>query len=82
LLFALFRWRTGGIVGLIAIHALWDLETVLLVASSSQEILSDLRPEIPYPALMFAGLAMFLLAPLYLWLLHPYAARILHGKAI
>jgi hypothetical protein len=27
LLFALIRWRAGGILGLIILHGLWDLET-------------------------------------------------------
>jgi membrane protease YdiL (CAAX protease family) len=41
LLFALIRWRAGGILGLVAIHALWDLETVLLVADSNAEIIGQ-----------------------------------------
>ena len=33
LLFALIRWRAGGILGLIIFHGLWDLETVWLVTN-------------------------------------------------
>lgn len=39
-LFALIRWRAGGIVGLIALHGLWDLEVVWLVSTSNAEILA------------------------------------------
>ncbi len=81
LLFALLRWRTGGIVGLIFIHALWDLETFLLVASSNQEILDAIPPAIPHPAVTLLGFAMLLLAPIYLWLIHPFAGRFLHKSA-
>src|SRR5512141_1552263 len=41
LLFALLRRRGGGILGLVVLHALWDLETVLLVADSNAAILGS-----------------------------------------
>jgi len=75
LLFAQIRWRAGGILGLILIHGLWDLETVLLVASSNEQILSIGRPEIPHPFLVILGLVLMLIVPLYLGWLHPRLAH-------
>jgi membrane protease YdiL (CAAX protease family) len=78
LIFALFRWRAGGIVGLIALHGLWDLQGVLLVADSNDQVLSWGRPEIQYPALMWVGLALMVGVPIYLWKIYPKVAARLH----
>ncbi len=51
LVFALLRWRVGGILGLIVLHGLWDLHAVLLVADSNAQVLSWGRPEIPHPGI-------------------------------
>jgi len=75
LIFALIRWRAGGISGLIAVHALADLETVWLVADSNAVILGQGRPLVTSLPLMLAGLALLVLLPLYLWRLHPWLAR-------
>ena len=67
LIFALIRWRAGGILGLIVLHALYDLESVLLVSDSNDQV-TNLRPEIPYPVLLIVGFVlMTLVVPLYLW---------------
>jgi len=71
LVFALLRWRGGGILGLIVLHGLWDLQAVLLVADSNAQVLSWGRPEIPHPAWMLVGLALMVLVPVYLWVIHP-----------
>jgi protein-S-isoprenylcysteine O-methyltransferase Ste14/membrane protease YdiL (CAAX protease family) len=71
LIFALMRWRAGGIVGLIVVHGLMDLQAALLVSDSNVEIISQGRPEIPYPALLVLGLVLLVLLPIYLWKLHP-----------
>jgi membrane protease YdiL (CAAX protease family) len=71
IIFALLRWRAGGILGLIVIHGIWDLQAVLLVAESNAEVLARGRLEIPYPILLWTGLAMMLFVPVYLWKIHP-----------
>jgi membrane protease YdiL (CAAX protease family) len=72
LIFALIRWRAGGILGLIVLHALYDLETLLLVTDSNAQIANLSRPEIPYPILTIAGLIMMLVIPFYLWKFYGY----------
>jgi membrane protease YdiL (CAAX protease family) len=71
LVFALFRWRAGGILGLIILHALWDLQGTLLVANNSAAILEQGRPAISSPPVMWIGLALLVFVPFYLWLIHP-----------
>ena len=68
LVFALIRWRAGGILGLILLHALWDLETVWLVAGSNAQVLGDLS-QITFTSRLLAALGTLLLVlvPLYLW---------------
>jgi membrane protease YdiL (CAAX protease family) len=85
LVFALFRWRGGGIVGLILVHGLWDLENVFLVADSNVEILSSgsLNPtkiSIANPVVMWLGTALLILVPVYLWKIHPLVERFVHDK--
>jgi membrane protease YdiL (CAAX protease family) len=75
LLFALMRLRGGGIIGLIILHALWDLETVGLVSDSSTAILNPTAISIPYPALMWMGTVLLLLVPVYLGWIHPRFER-------
>lgn len=72
LLFALLRWRGGGILGLIVFHGLWDLETVWQVSDSNAQTLGNLS-QITFtnPALVWLGTLLLILVPLYLWLLHP-----------
>ncbi len=38
LLYALLRWRAGGIVRLIVLHGLWDLQNVLFISESQVNI--------------------------------------------
>ena len=71
LLFALIRWRGGGIVGLILLHGLWDLETVLLVADSNAAILSGGEIAFKSPLLVWLGTLVLFLVPVYVWKLHP-----------
>jgi membrane protease YdiL (CAAX protease family) len=72
LVFGLLRWRAGGILGLIVLHGLWDLQTVLMVANDSAAILAMGRPEFSQPALVWVGTLLLVLVPLYLWLIHPH----------
>lgn len=76
LLFALIRWRAGGIIGLILLHGLFDLETVLMVADSNQAVLNAGSPALLHPGMMLLGLALLLLLPFYLWLIHPRLWRV------
>lgn len=78
LLFALIRWQSGGILGLIAIHALWDLETVLLVADSNAEILGPEMFSFKNQTLIWLGTILLILTPIYLWKIHPIVQRRYH----
>ena len=81
LLFALLRWRAGGILGLIILHALWDIETVVLVSGSNAEILDEIK-NISFTnlALVWIGTLLLFGVPLYVWLLHPRLERWLRLK--
>jgi len=74
LLYALIRWRGGGIVGLIILHALWDLETVLLVADSNAAILDLEAFTFRSELLIWLGTLLLVLVPVYVWKLHPWVA--------
>jgi membrane protease YdiL (CAAX protease family) len=74
LLFALIRWRGGGIIGLIILHGLWDLETVLLVADSNPAILNAGAIAFKSEWLVWLGTLLLLLVPVYVWKLHPCLA--------
>ena len=71
LLFALLRWRGGGIVGLIVLHALWDLETTLLLSSSNAEILDLEKITIANRGLVLLGTVLLILVPVYVWKIYP-----------
>jgi membrane protease YdiL (CAAX protease family) len=74
LIFALLRWRAGGIVGLILLHGLFDMQSFLIVSDSNRVVLNTLdstRPEIINPISTFLGVGLILFIPLYLWLLYP-----------
>jgi membrane protease YdiL (CAAX protease family) len=75
LLFALIRWRAGGILGLIVIHAVWDLETVLLVADSNAEILSPGMFSLRNQTMIWLGTTLLILVPIYLWKIYPVIQR-------
>jgi membrane protease YdiL (CAAX protease family) len=71
LLFALIRWRGGGIVGLILLHGLWDLQAVLLVAESNAAILNAGEIIFKSEPLVWLGTLLLFLVPVYMWKLHP-----------
>lgn len=79
LLYALIRWRGGGIVGLIILHALWDLETVLLVADSNAAILDLETITFRSELLVWLGTLLLVLVPVYVWKLHPWVVARLGG---
>lgn len=76
LIFALIRWRAGGIIGLIVLHGLWDLQGVLLVTDSNAQVANMARPEIPYPVLTVVGLLLMAAIPFYLWLFYKHPTRV------
>ena len=80
LLFAQIRWRGGGIVGLIVLHGLWDLETVWLVADSSSAIFNHGVVAFRYPVLVYLGTLLLLLVPVYLAWVHPRIGRIMRRR--
>jgi len=75
LLFAQIRWRGGGIVGMIVLHGLWDLETVWLVADANSAIHNPGAVTFRYPALVNLGTLLLLLVPVYLAWVHPRIER-------
>lgn len=75
LVFALFRWRTGSILGIIFIHGLYDLETIFLVGNSNAEILGSGQPGFSNVSVMLSGWVFMIFVPIYLWLIHPYFQR-------
>lgn len=75
LLFALMRWRGGGIIGLIVLHGLWDLETVWLINDSNVAILDINRIALANPARAWLGFVLLLLVPVYLYWGYPILER-------
>jgi membrane protease YdiL (CAAX protease family) len=78
LLYAQIRWRAGGIIGLIVLHALWDLENVFLEIDSSTAINNPGAVAFRYPAGVWLGTALLLLVPVYLAWIHPRIRRSTH----
>lgn len=72
LVFALIRWRAGGILGLILVHGLMDFTGLLLLPST--DVVGLDRPDVPHPAWMFLGLALIFAVPIYLWKIHPWVS--------
>jgi protein-S-isoprenylcysteine O-methyltransferase Ste14/membrane protease YdiL (CAAX protease family) len=70
LVFALIRWRAGGILGAIVTHGAIDFFAVLLMPTL--DVTSLVGKDIfTHPTWMAAGLVLILFVPLYLWLLYP-----------
>jgi membrane protease YdiL (CAAX protease family) len=82
LLFALLRWRSGGIVGLIVLHALWDLETVWLVNDSNAAILDINKIALANPVMTWLGFALLVLVPVYLYWGHPRLERYKQSRTL
>ena len=68
LIFAVIRWRAGGIVGLILTHGLIDVGALWMLPELRLEELG--RPEITHPGYLLLGYALILAIPLYLWQSH------------
>ncbi len=65
-LFAAIRWRTGGIVGLIVVHALYDLSVVAIVPDLGMDYLIG-QVQIHSWFLVAIGYAMMIGTGIYLW---------------
>jgi membrane protease YdiL (CAAX protease family) len=74
LIFALARWRSEGILGLILGHGLIDFLAAQMLPAI--DVVSLGRPEISCMACMLSGLALIAATPIYFWKIHP----ILEGK--
>jgi membrane protease YdiL (CAAX protease family) len=80
LIFALIRRRTGGILGAVLVHGLMDFTSALLLPLQNIDWAGLGRPDIAHPSWMILGLVLIAAPPIYLWLLHPCAKRLLHRK--
>jgi membrane protease YdiL (CAAX protease family) len=69
LVFALLRWRSGGILGAILVHGLMDFAGMLLLPNS--DVVSLNHPNIAHPFWMIFGLVLIIAPPIYLWLFLP-----------
>jgi membrane protease YdiL (CAAX protease family) len=64
-IFAVIRWRAGGIIGLIIIHGLMDVIAAIMLPDI--DILQLGRPNLTSPLMLIAGYALILIVPIYLW---------------
>jgi membrane protease YdiL (CAAX protease family) len=65
LIFAVIRWRAGGIVGLIIVHGLMDVIAAIMLPDI--DILQLGRPNLTSPLMLIVGYALILIIPIYLW---------------
>lgn len=63
IIFALIRWRAGGILGLILVHGLIDITAVHMLPEAP----FAQQPQVASPWLIAAGYALLLAVPVYLW---------------
>jgi membrane protease YdiL (CAAX protease family) len=75
LIFALLRWRTGGILGAVLVHGLMDFAGTLLLPTTDVVSMGLSRPDILHPAWMIVGLVLIIAPPLILWLFYPRVKR-------
>jgi membrane protease YdiL (CAAX protease family) len=71
--FALIRWRAGGILGLILSHGLMDFAGAQMLPDT--DVLALGRPAIIYSFLMVLGPGLLLIVPVYLWKIYPFTLR-------
>jgi membrane protease YdiL (CAAX protease family) len=77
-IFAVIRWRAGGIIGLIIMHGLIDVLASLMLPDL--DILKLGRPVISSPLMLIVGYALILIVPIYLWKF--YHPRSFHWRLI
>jgi len=77
MIFALARWRTGGILGLVLAHGLIDFLAAQMLPTMD---VADLgRPGISCAICMLLGLTLIVITPIYFWKLHPILERKITG---
>ena len=64
-IFAVIRWRAGGIVGLIVVHALMDVIASLTLPGLEMQQLRQIT--LSFPLMLVIGYALILFVPIYLW---------------
>ena len=78
LIFAVIRWRAGGIVGLILIHGMIDILAIEIQTPLDPQQLHQVQIE--QPLLVVLGYLLLLGPVLYLWKLHPKAKSSMDGS--
>jgi len=78
LIFAVIRWRAGGIVGLILIHGMIDIPAIEIQTPLDPQQLHQVQIE--QPLLVVLGYLLLLGPVLYLWKLHPKAKSSMDGS--
>lgn len=71
-IFAVIRWRAGGIVGLIIVHGLLDVISSLMLPDMN--LLQLGRPQFTSPFMLIAGYGLILSVPIYLWKIYDVIA--------
>ncbi len=77
-IFAVIRWRAGGIVGLIIVHGLMDVIASLMLPGFEMQQLRQIT--LSSPLMLIIGYSLILLVPIYLWKI--YHASIYVGRPI
>jgi membrane protease YdiL (CAAX protease family) len=79
IIFAMIRWRAGGIVGLIFVHGLIDVVSLRMLPEEFEFTMGQVI--IPHPGLAILSILVLLSIPLYLWLGHPVVKRLMARTA-
>jgi hypothetical protein len=74
-IFGAIRWRAGGIAGLIVVHGLTDVTSLIMLPTLNPQDFG--RPDIASPTLLVLGYALILAVPVYLWKFHPHVEPLL-----
>jgi membrane protease YdiL (CAAX protease family) len=78
LIFAVIRWRAGGIVGLILVHGMIDILAIEIQTPIGPQQLQQVQIE--QPLLIVLGYLLLLGPVLYLWKLYPKAKPSMDGS--
>ncbi len=77
-IFAVIRWRAGGIVGLIIVHGLMDLIASLMLPGLEMQQLRQVT--LSSPLMLIGGYALIVMVPIYLWKI--YHATLYVGRPV
>ena len=73
IILAAIRWRSGGIAGLIIVHAAIDIVAVHMLPNLDVQQWG--RPNIIHPVYLIVGYLLIIAIPLCLWTIHPRLER-------